>query len=326
MYLDSMKIFSGNANPDLSKKICNYLDMELGQITVDAFPDGETFCRIEEDVRGVDVFIVQPTCRPVNDSLMELLIMIESFKRASAGRITAVIPYFGYARQDRKDEGRVPITAKLVANLITRAGADRVLAMDLHAAQIQGFFDIPVDHLSASPILDAYINSLGIPSEETVVVSPDEGSIKRAAKHVNALGGTLAIIDKRRHGNEVEQANLIGGPITGRTAFLFDDMISTANSICGAARLVKQMGATKIYIAATHGVLCGPAIEQLKNSPIEEIVLSDTIPLLPEHYLPNIKVLTTAPVLGEAIRRIHRQESISHMFKNLPYGTAGQYF
>lgn len=325
MNMDSMKIFSGNANPVLAKKICDYLGIPMGQIKVEQFPDGESFCRIEEDIRGVDVFIVQPTCRPVNDTLMELLIMIESCKRASAGRITAVIPYFGYARQDRKDEGRVPITAKLVANLITRAGADRVLTMDLHAAQIQGFFDIPVDHLSASPVLDAYINSLGIPTDQTIVVSPDEGSIKRAAKHVNSLGGRLAIIDKRRHGNEVEQANLIGGPIDGLVAFIFDDMISTANSICGAARLVKQMGASKIYIAATHGVLCGNAITQLRESPVEEIVLSDTIPLLPEHNLPNIKVLSTSTILGEAIRRIHRQESISHMFKNLPYGS-GQYF
>ena len=323
--MNTMKIFAGNANPALAKQVCTYLDSPLGQISVEHFPDGEIFCRIEEDVRGVDVFILQPTCRPVNENLMELLIMIESFKRASADRITAVIPYFGYARQDRKDEGRVPITAKLVANLITRAGADRVLAMDLHAAQIQGFFDIPVDHLSASPILDGFISSLGYKSEDTVVVSPDEGSIKRAARHVGALGGNLAIIDKRRHGNTVEQANLIGGPIEGKIAFLFDDMISTASSICGAAKLVKQMGAKKIYIAATHGVLCGNAIEQLKNAPVEQIVLSDTIPLLPEQELPNIKVLSTAAIFGEAIRRIHRHESISQMFKNIPFGT-GQYF
>ena len=294
-------------------------------MSVENFPDGETFCRIEEDVRGVDIFIIQPTCRPVNNSFMELLIMIDCFKRASAGRITAVIPYFGYARQDRKDEGRVPITAKLAANLLTRAGADRIVTMDLHAAQIQGFFDIPVDHLSASPILDAYINSLGYDSKECVVVSPDEGSIKRAAKHVKALGGSLAIIDKRRHGNEVEQANLIGGPIEGRVAFMFDDMISTGGSICGAAHLVKSMGAEKIFIAATHGILCGNAIEQLKNAPVEEIVLSDTIPLLPQHNLPNIKVLSVAPLLAEAIKRIHANESISRMFKDLPFST-GQYF
>lgn len=321
-----LKIFSGVANIPLYEKICDYLGIAPGQISVERFPDGECFCRIEEDVRGQDIFIVQPTCRPVNDNLMELLIMIESFKRASAARITAVIPYFGYARQDRKDEGRVPITAKLVANLLTRAGADRILAMDLHAAQIQGFFDIPVDHLSASPVLDHYISSLGFAPGGSVVVSPDEGSIKRAAQHVKALGGTLAIIDKRRYGNRVEQANLIGGPIQGRVAFLFDDMISTGGSICGAAHLVKEMGAAKIFIAATHPVLCGNAIEQLKNAPVDEIVLSDTIPLLPEHDLPNIKVLSIAPVLGEAIRRIHANESVSRMFKQLDYGNSGQYY
>ena len=321
-----LKIFGGSANPKLFDKICDYLNLTPGQITVERFPDGECFCRIEEDVRGQDIFIVQPTCRPVNDNLMELLIMIESFKRASAARITAVIPYFGYARQDRKDEGRVPITAKLVANLLTRAGADRILAMDLHAAQIQGFFDIPVDHLSASPVLDHYISTLGYSPDECVIVSPDEGSIKRAAQHVKALGGTLAIIDKRRYGNRVEQANLIGGPIEGRVAFLFDDIISTGGSICGAAHLVKKMGATKIIIAATHPVLCGNAIEQLRNAPIDEIVLSDTIPLLPEHDLPNIKVISIAPILGEAIKRIHGNESISRMFKQFPYANYGQYY
>ena len=322
---DELKIFSGSANVPLYEKICDYLSIAQGQITVERFPDGECFCRIEEDVRGRDVFLVQPTCRPVNDNLMELLIMIECFKRASAGRITAVIHYFGYARQDRKDEGRVPITAKLVANLLTRAGADRILTMDLHAAQIQGFFDIPVDHLSASPVIDHYIASLGYDADETVVVSPDEGSIKRAAQHVKTLGGSLAIIDKRRYGNRVEQANLIGGPIEGRVAFLFDDMIATGGSICGAAKLVKQMGATKIYLAATHAVLCGNAIEQLRNAPIEEVVVSDTLPLLPEHDLPNIRVLSTAPVLAEAIKRIHNNESVSRMFKQLPYGKFGVY-
>lgn len=323
--MEQLKVFAGSANPALTQKICDYLGIAPGQINLQAFPDGECFCRIEEDVRGEDVFIIQPTCRPVNDSLMELLIMIESFKRASAARITAVIPYFGYARQDRKDEGRTPITAKLVANLLTRAGTDRIVAMDLHAAQIQGFFDIPVDHLSASPVLDHYITTLGYTPDQCVVVSPDEGSIKRAAAHVKALGGSLAIIDKRRHGSLVEQANIIGGPIEGKIAFLFDDMISTGGSICGAAHLVKNMGAEKIFIAATHGVLCGNAIEQLRNAPIERIVLSDTIPLLPEHHLPNIKVLTIAPVLGEAVKRIHANESVSRMFKELPYGS-GQYF
>ncbi len=315
--MSDLKIFSGRANPNLTKKICDYLGIQQGHILVGNFPDGETHCKIEQDVRGQDVFVVQPTCPPVNDNLMELLIMIESFKRASADRVTAVIPYFGYARQDRKDEGRVPITAKLVANLITRAGADRVLTMDLHAAQIQGFFDIPVDHLTAAPVLDAHFQSLGYKDDQILVVSPDEGSIKRAASHVKAVGGSLAIIDKRRFGNQVEQANLIGGPIEGKVAFLFDDMISTASSICGAAHLVKKHGAEKVYLAATHGVLCGSAIENIRQAPIEAVILSDTIPLQPEQHLPNITVLSVAALLGEAIRRIHCHESVSRLFREM---------
>jgi ribose-phosphate pyrophosphokinase len=314
--MNDLKIFSGRANLGLAKQICDYLGIPQGQLTVGHFPDGETQCKIEQDVRGQDIFIVQPTCPPVNDNLMELLILIESFKRASADRVTAVIPYFGYARQDRKDEGRVPITAKLVANILTRAGADRILSMDLHAAQIQGFFDIPVDHLTAAPVLDNFIRYLGFSEERIVVVSPDEGSIKRAATHVKTLGGSLAIIDKRRYGNRVEQANLIGGPIEGKIALIFDDMISTANSICGAAHLVKKHGAEKIYIGATHGVLCGNAVENLRNAPVENIVLTDTIPL-PEELLPNLKILSVAPLLGEAIRRIHCHESVSRLFSDM---------
>ena len=322
-----MKIFSGTANRPLSEKICEYLGEPLGNMTVEKFPDGESFCRIEEDVRGKDVFIIQPTCRPVNDTLMELLVMIDCCRRASADRITAVIPYFGYARQDRKDEGRVPISAKLCANLLECAGANRVVALDLHSAQIQGFFDIPLDHLSASPVIDEYINTLGYSPEEVVVVSPDAGSIKRATKHVSAVGGSLAIIDKRCHsGSEVEQAHIIGGPIEGRVAFLFDDMISTGGSICGAAKVVKEMGAKKVYVAASHGVLCGPAIERLEAAPIDEVVLSDTIPLLPEHQkLKKIKRLSCASILGETIKRIHNHESISQMYKSLRF-TTGQYF
>ena len=311
--MNDLKVFSGRANINLTKQICEYLGLPLGQITIGNFPDGEIQCKIDQDVRGQDIFIVQPTCSPVNDTLMELLILIESFKRASASRITAVIPYFGYARQDRKDEGRVPITAKLVANLLTQAGANRILAMDLHAAQIQGFFDIPVDHLTAAPVLENHIRSLGIPSEQLVIVSPDEGSIKRAASHAKSLSGSLAIIDKRRYGNRVEQANLIGGPIEGKVVVLFDDMISTAGSICGAAHLVRKHGAEKIYIGATHGILCGNAIENLKSAAVENIVLTDTIPL-PEELLPNLKVLSVAALLGEAIRRIHCHESVSRLF------------
>jgi len=315
--MNELMVFSGRANPGLSQKICDHLGMELGKIIVDDFPDGETRVKIEQDVRGEDVFIIQPTCGVVNHSIMELLIMIDSFKRASAARITACIPYYGYARQDRKDEGRVPITSKLVANLITVSGVDRVLTMDLHAAQIQGFFDIPVDHLTASLVLDAYFRDLGYAPEDVVVISPDEGSIKRAASHVKVIGGSLAIIDKRRYGNRVEQENLIGGPIEGKICFIFDDLISTATSICGAARLVHSMGAKKIYLGASHGVFCADAIKTLSESPLEQIVVTDTIPLPDEKRLPNIKVLSVAPLLGEAIRRIHAHESLSRLFKEM---------
>ena len=247
---------------------------------------------------------------------MELLILIDTCRRASAERITAVIPYYGYARQDRKDEGRVPITAKLVANMITRAGADRVLAMDLHAAQIQGFFDVPVDHMYAGKVLTDHFRSLNIPKEDLVIVSPDEGSIKRAVGHAKRLGGELAIIDKRRlSADSVSQENIIGGPIEGKVALMFDDMISTAGSICGAADLVKRKGAAQIHVAATHGVLAGPAIDRLRDAPVDSIVITDTVPLPPEKMLPNINVLTVAPMLGEAIKRIHHHESISTIFE-----------
>ena len=315
--MNELMVFSGRANPGLSQKICDHLGMELGKIIVDDFPDGETRVKIEQDVRGEDVFIIQPTCGVVNHSIMELLIMIDSFKRASAARITACIPYYGYARQDRKDEGRVPITSKLVANLITWSGADRVLTMDLHAAQIQGFFDIPVDHLTASLVLDAFFRDLGHDPDDVVVISPDEGSIKRAASHAKVIGCNLAIIDKRRYGNRVQQENLIGGPIEGKVCFIFDDLISTAASICGAAKLVHSMGAKKIYLGASHGVFCADAIKTLAESPLEQIVVTDTIPLSEEKRLPNITVLSVAPLLGEAIRRIHANESLSRLFKEM---------
>ncbi|MFG0263304.1 MAG: ribose-phosphate diphosphokinase, partial [Novipirellula sp. JB048] len=260
-----LKIFSGQANRELTRKICHHLHLEPANISLGKFPDGENFCKLDEDVRGRDVFLVQPTSPPVNDNLFELLVMIDGCKRASAERITAVIPYFGYARQDRKDEGRVPITAKLVANMIARAGADRVLTMDLHAAQIQGFFDVPVDHLYAAPVLNEHFLAQGMKPEEIVVICPDEGSIKRAVGHGKRLGGTLAIVDKRRtNALEVRQSTIIGGPVEGKIALMFDDMISTAGSICGAARLVHEAGAKEIHIAATHGILCGPAIERLR--------------------------------------------------------------
>ncbi len=310
-----MRLFSGRAHPQLAQKICEYLGLPLGGVTMGSFPDGEIACKIEEDVRGRDVFVIQPTCPPINESLMELLIMVDCLKRASAGRITAVIPYFGYARQDRKDEGRVPITAKLVANIITRAGTDRVLTMDLHAAQIQGFFDIPVDHLYAAPTINAYFKELGITGDNLVVVSPDEGSIKRAVSHQSDLGGKLAIIDKRRSSAEnTRQENIIGGPVEGLTALIVDDMISTGGSICGAADVISKAGATKIYLAATHGLLCGPAIERIEYSPVDSVIITDTIPLAPEKMISKLHVLSVASLLGEAIKRIHRNESVSQLF------------
>jgi ribose-phosphate pyrophosphokinase len=268
----------------------------------------QLFKTLMAEVDGKPVCVVVP-------SDMELLIMIESCKRASAERITAVVPYFGYARQDRKDEGRVPITAKLVANIITRAGADRVLAMDLHAAQIQGFFDVPVDHLYAAPVLNEYFLEQNYAPDELVVVSPDEGSIKRALGHAERLGASLAIVDKRRKDAEhTQQENIIGASVEGKVALMFDDMISTAGSICGAARVIHERGAKRIHVAATHGVLCGPAVQRLKESPIHEVLITDTIPLRPEQMTPKIKVLSVAPLLGEAIKRIHRNESVSRLF------------
>jgi ribose-phosphate pyrophosphokinase len=310
-----MKVFSGRAHPELARRICDYLGVPLGTMTITNFPDTEIYCKIEEDVRGRDVFIVQPTCPPVNEHLMELLIMIDSFKRASAGNITAVMPYYGYARQDRKDEGRVPITAKLVADLITRAGAGRVVAMDLHAYQIQGFFDVPVDHLYAAPVLNDYFLKLGLASDDIVVVSPDEGSIKRALAHKARLGGRLAIVDKRRTDAEkTKQENIIGGPVEGKVVLMFDDMISTAGSICGASERLKAAGAKRIYVGATHGLLVNKAVDRLREAPIDEIVLTDTIPLKPFQMLPKIRVQSVSRLLGEAIKRIHRNESVSQLF------------
>jgi ribose-phosphate pyrophosphokinase len=312
-----LKIFSGRANQPLAEDICGFLHLPLGAISLTSFPDGESHCKIEEDVRGRDVFLIQSTCPPVNDHLMELLIMIDSCKRASAARITAVIPYFGYARSDRKDEGRVPITAKLCANLITRAGADRVLTMDLHAAQIQGFFDVPVDHLFAAPVLNDHFKKMGLTDDEIVVVSPDEGSIKRAIGHVKRLGGRLAIVDKRRaSATETKQENIIGGPLDGRVALMFDDMISTAGSICGAARLVQEAGAREIHVAATHGILCGPALERIEDAPITSVVLTDSVPVDGDRKIPQIQILTVAPLLAEAIKRIHHDQSISAIFSS----------
>jgi ribose-phosphate pyrophosphokinase len=313
---NKLKVFSGRANIRLAENIANALGDTLGRVTLSNFPDGEISVRIEEDVRGRDIFVVQPTCPPVNENLMELLIMLDSFKRASAARITAVLPYYGYARQDRKDVGRVPITAKLVANLVTTAGANRALALDLHAAQIQGFFDIPVDHLHGGPVINEYIRSLNIPQRDIIVLSPDEGSIKRALLHQKKVGGQIAVVDKRRSSaTETRQANLIGPSLDNKVAVIFDDMITTAGSVVGAANVARSHGAREVYACATHAVLCGPAIDRLREAQIKQVVVTDSIPLPPNKQLPQIKVLSVAPLLADAIKRIHFNESVSKLFE-----------
>ncbi|MCH2141875.1 MAG: ribose-phosphate pyrophosphokinase [Phycisphaerales bacterium] len=314
---DHLKIFGGRGASELAGGVCEHLGLPEGSARTDLFPDGEVIVRIEEDVRGRDCFIVQSTGHPVNANLMELLIYVDCMRRASAKRITAVIPYFGYARQDRKDAGRTPITAKLVANLVTAAGADRVLCMDLHAAQIQGFFDIPVDHLSASTVIGQYFHGLRSELGDLVIVSPDVGNVKVANGYASALNADLAIIDKRREsGDSVETKNLIGD-VQGRTVLMVDDMISTAGTICQAAELVMERGAERVVAAATHPVLCGLAMDRLRESPIERLVITDSIPdrgrLDPIRDM--IVELPLAPLLGEAIYRIHHDMSISALFQ-----------
>jgi len=313
---DNLKIFSGTSNVALASAVCKYLEIPLGGAEIDSFPDSEKAIRVEDDVRGRDCFVVQSTCKPVDEHLVELLIYLDCLRRASAKRITAVIPYFGYARQDRKDEGRVPITAKLVANLITTAGADRVLAIDLHAAQVQGFFDIPVDHLTGELVLSKYFRDKKI--GKLTVVSPDVGNMKIASRYASHLGGELAIVHKRRmSGSEVEAREIIG-EVKGRNILMCDDIIATAGTVCSAAKLVKERGAEKIYIGATHGVLAGDALEQMGKAPIDEVVVTDTIPLGDNaKELGGIKVLSVSSMLGEAIKRIHRDESVSSLFNQL---------
>ncbi|HAC09961.1 MAG: ribose-phosphate pyrophosphokinase [Phycisphaeraceae bacterium] len=314
---EHIKIFAGRAGRDLAASMCTHLDLPMGQSTSSEFPDGEIFVKLDEDVRGRDCFVVQPTCQPVNDSLIELLVYIDCLRRASAKRITAVIPYFGYARQDRKDEGRVPITAKMVANLVTAAGADRVLCMDLHAAQIQGFFDIPVDHLSAAPVFVEHFLASRDALREIVVVSPDVGNVKVANMYATVLGCDLAIVDKRRQsGTEVTVKNLIGD-VDGRTVLMFDDMISTAGTVCEAARLVKEHGATDVVVSATHPVLVGMAMERIADSPISRVNVCDTIPAGNRYGAieDKITVLSVAKLLGEAVHRIHHDQSVSAMFR-----------
>ncbi len=312
---DNLKIFSGSSNAALAGAVCKYLGIVLGGAKIDRFPDGEKVIKLEDDVRGRDCFVVQSTCEPVDEHLVELLIYLDCLRRASAERITAVIPYFGYARQDRKDEGRVPITAKLVANLITTAGADRVLAIDLHAAQVQGFFDIPVDHLTGELVLSKYFRDRKI--SDLTVVSPDVGNMRIASRYASHLSGELAIVHKRRVSGSEAVAQEIIGEVEGRNVLMCDDIIATAGTVCSAARLVKERGAEKIYVGATHGVLAEKAIEQLTKAPIEEVVITDTIPLGKKVTKgENFKVLTVSEMLGEAIKRIHRDESVSSLFDN----------
>lgn len=312
---NNIKIFTANSNPEFAQAIADKLGTKVGDSEVGKFSDGEIFVNINETVRGADVFVVQSTCSPVNDNLMELLIMIDAFKRASAGRITAVMPYFGYARQDRKAKARDPISAKLCADLVTTAGADRVLTMDLHASQIQGFFDIPVDHLLGAPVLSSYYkNKFAHCKDETVVVSPDLGSVTRARNFANKIDVPIAIIDKRRPKANVSEVMNIIGDIKDKNVILVDDMIDTAGTIVNGAKALKERGAKHVYACCTHAVLSGPAIERIQDSCIEELLVLDTVPLTPEKQIDKIKTLSVAPIFAEAIDRIYEDVSVSPLF------------
>lgn len=312
MSVKELKIFCGNANRELAEEITEYLGVPLGEAKVKRFQDGEIAIEINESVRGADVFVLQPTCAPTNDNIMELLIMIDALKRASARRITPVIPYYGYARQERKSRARDPITAKLMANLITTAGADRVVTMDLHAPAIQGFFDIPVDHLPGVPILAEYFRNKGL--EDVVVVSPDLGGVQRSRNLAERIGASLAIIDKRRPEPNVSQIMNVIGDIQDKTVIMIDDIIDTAGTITQGAQALVDRGAREVYACCTHPVLSGPALERLEKSVIKEIIVTNTIPLNPEHKIPKIKTLSVAPLLGSAIVRIHEDLSVSKLF------------
>ena len=315
---DEIRVFAGRTSEYLADRICKRLKMPKGLARVESFPDGETFVKVDEDVRGRDCYVVLATCMPVNDNLMELLVYIDCLKRASARRVTCVMPYFGYARQDRKDSGRTPITAKLVANIITSAGADRVLAVDLHAAQIQGFFDIPVDHMSATPVFSKYLLANREQMPDLCLLSPDVGNVKVAEAFANILGGELAIIFKRRvSGSEVVSDNIIGN-VKGKTVLMFDDMISTGGTVCEAANLVMKMGAREVIAAATHGVFAGKAVEKLAAAPISKIICTNTIPLGPrlDPIRHKLVELCVGDLLGDAIFNIHHNLSISALFRN----------
>jgi ribose-phosphate pyrophosphokinase len=319
--MDMLKVFTGTAHPALAQRICETLEVPLGRATVSRFPDGEVRVKVLDDVRGTDAYVVQPTNAP-GDNLMELLLLIDCLRRASAERVTAVVPYFGYARQDRKDEGRVPISAKLVANLIAEAGAGRMLTLDLHAAQVQGFFDIPVDHLYAAPVLATHFRNLGLTN--LVTACSDVGGVKMAREFGRRLGAGLAIVDKRRTGpGECEAVHLIGD-VDGKTVLLTDDIIATANSVIEAARILREAGAGDIYVAATHGVFCGDAAARLREAPVRQVVVTDTLPLPPETAEEPFRVLTVAGLLAEAIRRIHFHLSVSALFEPRAESSPGQ--
>ena len=312
MKKDELVVFTGNSNRKLAEEICRFLKVPLGAALVSRFSEGEIRLKINQDVRGQDVFIVQSTCPPVNENLMELLILLDALKRASARRITAVIPYYGYARQDRKDQPRVPITAKLVANLLSVSGADRVLTMDLHAGQIQGFFDIPLDHLFAINTFVEYVKSLRI--KDLVVVSPDVGGIKMARAYAKRLGVPLAIVDKRRVSDKEAAVMNILGDIKGKNVLIVDDLVATAGSLTEAIKALRSGGAKEVRAVITHPVLSGPAMERLSNSDLKELAVTNTIPIPPAKQNRKIKVLSVGPILGEAIRRIHNEESVSSLF------------
>jgi ribose-phosphate pyrophosphokinase len=308
-----LKIFSGRAHPALAQEICAYLGIPLGELTLYNFSDGEDYCQIDENVRGADVFVVQPTCSPVNDHMMELLILLDAFRRSSASRLTAVMPYFGYARQDKKDKPRVPIAAKLMADLLTASGADRILTMDLHTAQIQGFFNIPVDHLFAAPVLLDAVRKMEL--EDLVIVSPDVGGLTRARAIAKRLDASLAVIDKRRTGkNETEILNVVG-EVAGKDVLILDDIIDTAGTLTQAEAALREQGARRTYAAAVHGVFSGPALERITTSKLERLLVTNTIPVeAAMARCPRIKALSVAPLLGEAIQRIHDGASVSSLF------------
>jgi ribose-phosphate pyrophosphokinase len=309
-----LRLFSGNANVPLSQEIARYLGLDLGPMIRKRFADGEIYIQIQESIRGCDVYLIQPTCHPVNDNLMELFIMIDACRRASARQITAVIPYYGYARADRKTAGRESITAKLVANQITTAGADRVLAMDLHSSQIQGYFDIPLDHIYGSPVMVDYILKKNLP--DMVVVSPDVGGVARARAFAKKLNDApLAIIDKRRQAHNVAEVMNVIGDVAGKTAILVDDMIDTGGTISEGAKILRQQGARQVYACAIHAVFSPPAIERLSSGVFEEVIVTNTLPIPEDQRFPQLKVLSVANVLGETIWRIHEENSVSSMFR-----------